>query len=112
MLQFTLLQSFLVLGVGVGLGVLSVLGIYWSPLRPYSASTILLAAAVGCIANWLMNRTLHCGITVPLFLVAGTLFLLSDARVVPIEPRSVWPFVLLGVEIAFLLEWKYAKHSS
>jgi hypothetical protein len=82
-------------------GVLSVLGIYWSPLRPYSASTILLAAAVGCIANWLMNRTLHCGITAPLFLVAGTLFLLSDARIVPIEPRSVWPFVLLGVRLHF-----------
>ena len=65
-----------------------------------------------CIANWIKNRTLHCGITAPLFLIAGTLFLLSDARIVPIEPPFVWAFVLLGVGIAFLLEWKYARRSS
>jgi len=92
-------------------GLLSVIGIYWGPLRPYSASTILLAQAVGCIANWLKNRTLHCGITAPLFLIAGTLFLLSDARIVHIAVRLVWLFVVLGIGIAFLLEWKYARRS-
>ena len=70
------------------------------------------AASVGCIANWIKNRTLHCGIKAPLFLIAGTLFLLSDARIVPIEPPFVWAFVLLGAGIAFLPEWKYARRSS
>src|SRR5215469_15280400 len=93
-------------------GLLSVLGVYWGLLRPYSASTIVLAAAVGCIANWIKNRTLHCGITAPLLLIAGILFLLSDARIVHIEPRVVWPFVLVGIGIAFLLEWRYARRSS
>jgi hypothetical protein len=78
----------------------------------YSASTILLAAAVGCIGNWIKNRTLHCGITAPVFLLAGIVFLLSDARLVHIKPVIVWPFVLVGVGIAFVLEWKYAKRSS
>jgi hypothetical protein len=71
----------------------------------------LLAQAVGCIANWLKNRTLHCGITAPLFLIARTLFLLSDARIVHIAVRLVWLFVVLGIGIAFLLEWKYARRS-
>src|SRR2546429_6608521 len=39
-------------------GVLGVAGVYWSPLHWYSASTILLAAGIGCIANWLRNRSL------------------------------------------------------
>ena len=93
-------------------GVLSLLGIYWRLLRPYSASTILLAAAVGCIGNWIQNRTLHCGITAPLFLIAGIVFLLSDARLVHIKPVIAWPFVLVGVGVAFVLEWNYARRSS
>src|SRR5437870_9335645 len=40
-------------------GVLGVAGVYWSPLHWYSASTILLAAGIGCIANWLRNRFLR-----------------------------------------------------
>ena len=95
----------------VAWGLLSALGLYWGLLRPYSASTILLAQGVGCIANWLKNRTLHCGIPAPLLLVAGTLFLLTDAGIIHIQPRFVWPFVVLGVAIAFFLEWKYASSS-
>jgi hypothetical protein len=93
-------------------GFLCVLGRYWHLLRRYPASTILLAAAVGCIANWIKNRTLHCGITAPLFFTAGILFLLTDAGIVQVNARAVWPFVLVGTCIAFLLEWKYAKGSS
>jgi hypothetical protein len=92
-------------------GLLSLMGMYWGPLDASSASTILLAAGIGCIANWLKNRTFHCGITAPLFLMGGIAFLLSDAQIVHIEPRFVWAFVLLGVGIAFLLEWKYARRS-
>jgi len=96
----------------VAWGVLSLVGVYWRPLGSSSASTILLAAGIGCVANWLRNRTFHCGITAPLFLIAGVVFLLSDAQIVHLEPRFVWPFVLLGVGIAFLLEWKYAQRSN
>jgi hypothetical protein len=52
-------------------GVLSFIGIYWRPLHTLSAATILLAMAIGCVANWLSHRTLHCGITGPLFLIAA-----------------------------------------
>jgi hypothetical protein len=52
-------------------GVLSLVGIYWHPLHALSAATILFAMAIGCVANWLRNRTFHCGITGPLFLIAA-----------------------------------------
>jgi hypothetical protein len=93
-------------------GVLSLVGIYWHPLHALSAATILFAMAIGCVANWLRNRTFHCGITGPLFLTAAVVFLLSDASMVHVNSRVVWLFVLIGVGIAFLLEWRYTKFSA
>ena len=93
-------------------GVLSLVGIYLYPLHALSAATILFAMAIGCVANWLRNRTFHCGITGPLFLIAAVVFLLSDASMVHVNSLVVWPFVLIGVAIAFLLEWRYTKFSA
>ena len=36
-----------------------------------SEATCLFAMAIGCFANWLRNRTFHCAITGPLFLIGG-----------------------------------------
>jgi hypothetical protein len=85
-------------------GVLSLIGIYWRPLNASSAATILFAMAIGCVANWLRHRTFHCAITGPLFLVAAVVFLLSDVSSAHLNSLLVWPFVLIGVGIAFLLE--------
>ena len=93
----------------VAWGVLSLIGLYWYPLRASSATTILLAMAIGCAANWRRNRTLHCVITAPLFLLAALVFLVSDVSLAHINGRLIWPFVLLGVGVAFLLEWRYAQ---
>jgi hypothetical protein len=95
----------------VAWGLLTLIGFYWHPLGPLSASTILIAMGIGCVANWLKHRTLHCGITAPLFIVAGTVFLLSDAQAIHVQPRLVWPFVTVGIVVAFLLEWRYAPPS-
>jgi hypothetical protein len=65
--------------------------------------------ATGCLANWLRNRFFHCAITGPLFLIGGVVFLLSGVRMVHVNTRWVWPLVLIGVAIAFLLEWLYAE---
>ncbi len=93
-------------------GVLSFAGIYWRPLHASSAVTILLAMAIGCIANRLRNRTLHCAITGPLFLITAGVFLLSDVRMTHVNSLFVWPFVVIGVGMAFLLEWRYTRHSA
>ena len=90
-------------------GVLSLIGTYWRPVHALSAATILFAMAIGCVANWLRNRTFHCGIAGPLFLIAPVLFLLSDLSMVHVNSLFVWPFVLIGVCTAFLLEWRNAS---
>ena len=92
-------------------GVLSLIGIYWRPLRASFEATCLFAMAIGCLANWLKNRTYHCAITGPLFLIGGVMFLLSGVRMIPVNTRGVWLFLLAGVGIAFLLERRYAQRS-
>ncbi len=90
-------------------GVLSLIGVYWRPLHAPSEAACLFAMAIGCLANWLRNRSFHCAITGPLFLLAGVVFLLSDARTDRVNSVWIWSLVLLGTGIAFLLEWRYAK---
>ncbi len=84
-------------------GVPSVTGIYWRPLHASSQATCLLAMAIGCLANWLRNRTFHCALTGPLVLIAGVIFLLSGVGMIDVNTRWVWPLVLIGVAIAFSL---------
>jgi hypothetical protein len=93
----------------VAWAVLSLIGIYWRPLHESSAATCLFAMALGCLANWIRNRSFHCAITGPLFLIGGVIFLLSGGRMIHVNTRWVWPFVLIGTGIAFLLEWRYGK---
>jgi hypothetical protein len=93
-------------------GVLGLAGIYWSPLHWRSASTILFAAGIGCIANWLRNCSYHCAITAPLFLVAAVFFLLGRLDIARVNVNLVWSLVLVGIGIAFLLEWRYARRSA
>jgi hypothetical protein len=73
---------------------LAIIGEYWHPLRASSAVTCLLAMAVGCFANALKNRTYHCMLTGPLFLIAAILLLSSNlTHVKPnlnLDRRSRW----------------------
>ena len=89
--------------------VLAAIGAFWHPLHASSA-TCLLAMAVGCFANALKNRTYHCVLTGPLFLLAAILLLSSDFT--HIKPLVIWVGVLGGTGIAFLLEWRYARKLS
>jgi len=93
-------------------GVLSLIGIYRRPLHASSAATCLLAMAIGCFANWVRNRTYHCAVTGPIFLIAGVVFLLAGGGIIHVNALWIWPFVLIGAGIAFLLEWRYAKRSA
>ncbi|HKW32525.1 MAG TPA: hypothetical protein VJN92_05945 [Candidatus Acidoferrum sp.] len=90
-------------------GILSFIGIYWHPLHASAAPAIFSATAIGCGANWIKNRSFHCGITGPLFFIAAIVLLLSELRVAHFNVSLVWPFVCVGVGIAFLQEWPYAR---
>jgi hypothetical protein len=92
-------------------GVLSLVGIYWRPFHAPSAAACSFAMAIGCVANWLKNRSFHCAITGPLFLISGVAFLLAGVSVINVNTALVWRLVLIGIAIAFLLEWRYAKRS-
>jgi hypothetical protein len=63
-------------------------------------------------ANWLSNRSFHCIITGPPFLTGGVVFLLSGVRMIHVNAVWVWSLGLIGIGIAFLLEWPYAKRSA
>jgi hypothetical protein len=96
----------------VAWGVLSIIGVYWRPLHASSSTACLFAMAIGCFANWLRNRSFHCVITGPMFLIGGVMFLLSGMRMIHVNTRWVWPFILVGTGIAFLLECLYARRSA
>ena len=59
-----------------------------------------------------LGIALFTALTGPLFLVAGVVFLVSSVRLIHVNALWVWSFVLIGIGIAFLLEWRYAKRSS
>jgi len=90
--------------------VLAIIGKFWHLLYASSAATCLLAMSVGCFANAAKNRTYHCVLTGPLFLVAAILLLSSD--ITHIKSTVIWMAVLAGTGIVFLLEWHYARKQS
>jgi hypothetical protein len=111
LLQFTIRNGLLLFRFVAAWGVLSLVGNYWYPLHASSATTICFAVAIGCLVKWLRNRTLHCGITGPLFLIAGALFILSGMNVLTVSPRLIWIIVAISTCVAFLLEWRYAART-
>ena len=90
--------------------VLAIVGRFWHPLHGSSAATCLLAMAGGCFANALKNRTYHCMLTGPLFLIAGILSLSSNLT--HVKPILIWTGVIVGTGTAFLLEWRYSRRLS
>jgi hypothetical protein len=91
--------------------ILSLIGLYWRSLRAASATSILLAAGIGCIANWVRNRTLHCGITGPVFLLGSATFLLAGMQIIHVNVHLIWLLIVIASAIAFLLEWRWGKRS-
>lgn len=78
----------------------------WPGLRPYGNTTILVALAAACFVNFGRNRTLHCGLTGPQFVAAALVALLMEAGIWTIDQSALWGVVLVGVALAFLIEWR------
>lgn len=72
----------------------------------YGDTTILVALAAACFVNFGRNRTLHCGLTGPLFLIGAVVALLIEAGIWNVDPDVLWGIVLAGVALAFLIEWR------
>ena len=87
---------------GVGLFVRST----WPVFEPYADTLLLAALGLACFVNFGRNRTLHCGLTGPLFLIAAVVAFLMEAEVWDVNEDALWGLVLVGVALAFLIEWR------
>jgi asparagine N-glycosylation enzyme membrane subunit Stt3 len=92
-------------------GMALLLGTIWPGVQRYGDTVILTALGAACFANFSRNRTLHCGLTGPLFLVAAILAFLMEAGIWSIDHSTLWGVVLAGVAVAFLIEWRTARRS-
>jgi hypothetical protein len=82
------------------------LGTVWPGLEPYGDTMILAALAAACVVNFGRNRTLHCGLTAPLFGAGAIVALLMEAGIWNVDEAVLWRIVLAGVVLAFLIEWR------
>ncbi len=81
----------------------------WPALEAFSLPLLLTALGAACLANAAWNRTYHCLVTGPLFLVLAAVTTLDASGVWSISSSLVWGIALLGMGIAFLLEHRYAS---
>ncbi len=88
---------------------LIVIAVFWHPL---SAAAGAFAAGIACLANWLKNRTYHCGISGPILLAAGAVLLVAAMKLIDVDPAIVWAIAAVGVLVSLFLEWRYAKRPS
>lgn len=82
------------------------LGRAWPELQQYGDTMLLGSLAAACFVNFGRNRTLHCGLTGPLFLMSAVVALLIDAGIWPVDSDALWGVVLIGVALAFFIEWR------
>ena len=80
---------------------------FTSPVfEPYGDTLLLAALGAACVINFGRNRTFHCGLTGPLFLVAAIVAALIEAGIRDVSEEALWGVVLVGVALAFLIEWR------
>jgi len=82
------------------------LGMVWPELRQYRDTLILVSLAAACFLNFGRNRTLHCGLTGPLFVAGALVALLMESGTWNVDQSVLWGAVLVGVALAFLIEWR------
>jgi hypothetical protein len=78
----------------------------WPAINPYGDTLILVALGGACFLNFGRHRTLHCGITGPVFLLAAIVAALVEAQRWSLDLSVVWGVVLMAVGAAFVIEWR------
>lgn len=75
----------------------------------YQGAVLFVALGLACVVNLVRNRTFHCAITAPFFLLVAAALALQTAGIWSLSMRILWPIVLIVVGIAFLLEKRFAS---
>ena len=84
------------------------LAIYWLHLQSYQTTALFAALGLACVVNAARNRTFHCFITGPFFLLAALAFALNTTGVWSIPAGVLWATVVIVVCAALLLERRFA----
>jgi hypothetical protein len=88
------------------------LGVVWPLIRTFNATLVLLAMGGACVLNYARNRTLHCVITAPVFLLAAVAMAFSEAGVLHVSDRVLSGFLVVAVATAFVVEWRTVSSRS
>jgi hypothetical protein len=78
----------------------------WPAIEPFGDTIILVALGAACVINFRRNRTLHCGLTGPLFVAAAVAAALIEGGVWRVDVVIVWGVVLFAVGLALFIEWR------
>ncbi len=81
----------------------------WPGVEAYDTALLLGALGLACGINFARNRTYHCAITAPIFLLGAVAAGLDAAGVWSVPENILWPLVMIGVGAAFLLEFAYTQ---
>jgi hypothetical protein len=82
------------------------LGTVWPTMRQYDDTLVLAALSGACFLNYRRNRTLHCVLTGPVFLLGAFVTALSRAGLWHVDQARLWGLVLVAVALAFIVEWR------
>jgi hypothetical protein len=81
----------------------------WPAAAPYGDTVILVSLAAACFVNYRRNRTLHCGLTAPLFAAGAVVALLIESGAWAISMVALWGMVVVGVLVAFGTEYRATR---
>jgi hypothetical protein len=99
----TWIVAFLIL-YGLGLIVL-----HLAHVERYQGTALFAAMGLACFVNFAQNRSFHCVITGPFFLLVAVALALQSYGTWNVSGAVLWPIVLIVVGIAFLLERRFAR---
>lgn len=95
--------AFLILyAIGLGLAI-------WLHAQAYQLAVLFAALGLACIANFARNRTFHCVITGPFFLLVALAVALEKSGVWKVGMGFVWVIVAVVVAVALVLERRFAS---
>jgi hypothetical protein len=85
------------------------LGAVWPVFRHYRDTLILATMGAACFVNFRRHRTLHCGITGPIFALTAVVAALGEGGIWHFDWCVLWGVVLVAVGIAFVFEWRTVR---
>lgn len=80
----------------------------WPAAADYQLAMVLGAIGAACLVNDGFNRTYHCFITGPLFLILAGVAAADTAGLFDVSRSMLWAIALIGTGAAMLLEHRNA----